>query len=115
MARPTVLVVDDEKLIRWSLKERLQGAGYHVLEAEDGAEALRRLEDGADVVVLDFRLPDTDGVTLLKRMKELEPETPVILMTGFSSVKSAVEAMKEGAYHYVNKPVELDEMVLLVG
>src|SRR5437588_9637829 len=65
MAQPTVLVVDDEKLIRWSLKERLQAAGYHVSEAADGGEALRRIEEGADLVLLDLKLPDADGVTIL--------------------------------------------------
>jgi DNA-binding NtrC family response regulator len=114
MARPTVLVVDDEKLIRWSLKERLQSAGYHVLEAGDGAEALRQLDEEPELVLLDYRLPDTDGLELLKRIKEITPETPVILVTAVSSVKSAVEAMREGAYHYVNKPVDLDEMLILV-
>jgi DNA-binding NtrC family response regulator len=113
MALPTVLVVDDEKLIRWSLRERLQAAGYHVSEAGDGAEALRRVDEGADLVLLDLKLPDVDGVTVLKQIKELTPETPVILMTGLPSVKTAVEAMREGAYHYVNKPIDLDELLHL--
>jgi two-component system response regulator AtoC len=113
MAHETVLVVDDEKLIRWSAKERLQAAGYHVLEAADGREALKRIEEEPDLVLLDFKLPDTDGIVLLKRIKVLSPETPVILMTGLSSVRTAVEAMKEGAYHYVNKPVDFDELLLL--
>jgi two-component system, NtrC family, response regulator AtoC len=114
MAQPTVLVVDDEKLIRWALRERLHTAGYHVSEAADGGEALRRVEEGADLVLLDLKLPDADGVTVLKRIKELAPETPVVLMTGLPSVKTAVEAMKEGAYHYLNKPIDMEELLHLV-
>jgi two-component system, NtrC family, response regulator AtoC len=114
MSLPTVLVVDDEKLIRWSLKERLQAAGYHVSEAADGAEALRRVEEGADLVLLDLKLPDADGVSLLKTIKDLMPDVPVILMTGAPTVKTAVEAMKEGAYHYLNKPIDHDELLHLV-
>ncbi len=115
MPRSTVLVVDDEKLIRWTLHERLAEAGYDVAEAETGEAALGRADEGADLVLLDLRLPDSDGLDILRRLRERQPDTPVILMTAHSTIPNAVEAMKLGAYHYVNKPLDLEEMLLLVG
>jgi two-component system, NtrC family, response regulator AtoC len=114
MAAASILVVDDEQLIRWSLTSRLADEGYKVFEAETAAEALKRAREGVDLVLLDYRLPDSDGLAVLKQIKENDPDTLVILLTAYSSVKTAVEAMRHGAYHYVNKPFDLDEIVLLV-
>ena len=113
MAAARVLVVDDEKLIRWSLRQRLEAAGYAVAEAGDGAGALRACADEVDLVILDYRLPDTDGVALLPKIKALRPDAVVIMLTAHESVASAVEAIKLGAFHYVNKPVHDEEMLLL--
>src|SRR5918993_435273 len=114
MANATLLVVDDEELVRWSLRERFRREGYAVVEAPTAASALEQVSGGIDLVLLDYRLPDGDGLTVLRRIKELAPDTPVILMTAFSTVENAVEAMKHGAYHYLNKPFNLDDVSLTV-
>ena len=114
MPKSTILVVDDEPLIRWSLTERLKSEGYDVCEAETGAAALDALSEGVDLVLLDYKLPDTDGVTVLRKIKEFDQDILVILLTAYASVETAVEAMKLGAYHFANKPFNLDEVVATV-
>ena len=113
MTKATLLIVDDEELIRWSLRERLMSEGHAVIEAGTAAGALEQIAD-ADLVLLDYRLPDGDGLTVLRRIKEQTPDTPVILMTAYSTVENAVEAMKHGAFHYLNKPFNLDEVAVTV-
>src|SRR5688572_6488334 len=114
MAHATLLIVDDEELVRWSLRERFRREGHTVVEAGTAASAIEQVTAGIDLVLLDYRLPDGDGLAVLRRMKELMPDTPVILMTAFSTVENAVEAMKHGAYHYLNKPFNLDDVAMTV-
>src|SRR5947207_866997 len=114
MANATILIVDDEDLIRWSLRERLKADGYEIREAGDGASALQQFREGVDLVLLDYRLPDTDGLSLLREWKRVDPDVLVILLTSFVSVETAVEAMKLGAFHFANKPFNLDEIAALV-
>ncbi len=114
MRNETILVVDDEQLIRWSLVERLRADGYSALEAGNGAEALERIHDGVELVLLDYKLPDTDGVSVLRRIKEYDPDILVILLTAYATIDTAVEAMKIGAYHFANKPFNLDDVSRMV-
>ncbi|HVD93559.1 MAG TPA: sigma-54 dependent transcriptional regulator, partial [Vicinamibacterales bacterium] len=110
----TILVVDDEPLIRWTLSERLSQDGVSVVEAETAKAALARFGPDIDLVLLDYKLPDSDGLQVLRSMKASDPDVPVILLTAFSSIETAVEAMKQGAYHYANKPFNLDELAMVV-
>jgi DNA-binding NtrC family response regulator len=115
MSNERVLVVDDEKLIRFTLRESLAEEGYVVHEASDVSEAKEIFErHRIDCSILDHKLPDGDGFELLETFKEQAPDVPVILMTAYSTIQKAVEAMRRGAFTYVNKPFETDEMVLSV-
>ncbi len=115
MSPATILVVDDEQLIRWTLRERLSAHGFEVVEAGTGAEAVAAFGDAIDLVLLDFKLPDTDGLQVLRQLKELQPTVPVILLTAFASIQTAVEAIKQGAYDYAKKPFEFEQLLLTIG
>ena len=114
MAHETILVIDDEQLIRKTIAHRLTRDGYDVAEAEDGRRALERAAAGIDLAILDYRLPDLDGLTVLKELKRLQPDALVILLTAYANVDTAVQAMKLGAYHFANKPFDLDALSALV-
>jgi len=109
-----VLVVDDEQLIRWSIRSHLEQVGFHVVVAENGEQALSCFRDDVGLVLLDFRLPDTNGLAVLRQIKKRRPECPVILMTAFGSPEVAREAVARGAYKVMDKPFNLDEMTHLV-
>ena len=114
MSNAAILIVDDEELIRWSLHERLKIDGYEIVEAGTGKEAIERFKAGVDLVLLDYRLPDTDGLSLLREFKKIDPACLVILLTSFVSVETAVDAMKLGAFHFANKPFNVDDVAALV-
>ena len=92
MPNATVLVVDDEPLIRWSLINRLKEEGYRTLEAGTAGDAVSLHREGADLVLLDFALPDANGLDVLKQIKDSDPDTLVIMLTAYSSVDMAVDA-----------------------
>ncbi|PLX40988.1 MAG: DNA-binding response regulator [Deltaproteobacteria bacterium] len=111
MKKEKILVVDDEYLIRWSLTEKLKEEGWRTVMAETGEEALDLYrEESPDMVLLDIKLPGIDGVEVLRRIKELDPSTPVMMITATSQVDVAVTAMKLGAYDYISKPFEFVEV-----
>ncbi|MBI4574791.1 MAG: sigma-54-dependent Fis family transcriptional regulator [Planctomycetes bacterium] len=110
-----ILVVEDERLVRWSLEQRLREEGYEVALAEDARGVEPVLEqESVDLVLLDMRLPDADGLSVMRRVLERQPAAMVIIMTAYSTVETAVEAMRLGAYDYIHKPFDMDEMVLTV-
>lgn len=110
-----ILVVDDEPLVARSLSELLTLSGYAVSTAGSGKDALELLKDyTADIVISDIKMPEMDGIELLKKVKNAYPNTPVILITGYGSIESAVEAMKYGAYDYVTKPIADSEIRIVI-
>ncbi len=111
MAR--VLLVDDEPAVLFALKEVVRAAGHEPVLARSGKEALEQLE-GVDAVVTDFAMPEMDGLALLAAIRERDQTLPVILLTAQGSERVAVRAMKAGAYDYVTKPFDIDEMTLVV-
>jgi response regulator RpfG family c-di-GMP phosphodiesterase len=113
--RARVLVVDDEETIREMLGEFLELEGYHVTTAVDGMEALDAL-DGApfDLVLTDMKMPRMGGITLLEQMRKHAPSTVAVIMTGFGTVETAIDAMKRGAYDYILKPFKLEEVLCVV-
>jgi DNA-binding NtrC family response regulator len=111
MAKEKILIVDDEYLIRWSLAENLKEEGFRCSTAETGEEAVEMFRaESPDLVLLDIKLPGIDGIEVLERIKETDPEVPVMMITATSQVEVAVQAMKLGAYDYINKPFDLTEI-----
>jgi DNA-binding NtrC family response regulator len=110
-----ILIVDDEEMIRWTLKESLEADGYKVIDFPRGEEFLDYFrEKGGDIVFLDIRLPGISGLEILAEVHRIEPDTPVVIMTAFGDVETAITAMKGGAYDYLSKPYNLAEVSLLV-
>jgi two-component system, NtrC family, response regulator AtoC len=110
-----ILVVDDEKNMRWALERALKAQGYEVYQAEDGKQGLEAaLHIRPELVILDLKMPEMDGLAVLTALKEQVPEIMVVMITAHGSTASAVEAMKLGAYDYINKPFDIDELKLVV-
>ncbi|MBM3301038.1 MAG: sigma-54-dependent Fis family transcriptional regulator, partial [Deltaproteobacteria bacterium] len=110
-----ILVVDDEASQRQMLKANLSLDGYQVLEAEDGSDAIARVSDEFfDLILMDNRMSHTDGIEALKEIKKISPGIPVIIITAYASVETAVEALQAGAHDYLTKPLDIDELRLKV-
>jgi len=109
-----ILVVDDEEGVRWALRKALERAGYRVDLAADGPTGLAAAGPGVDLVLLDVRLPGQDGLEVLREIRQRRADLPVIMMTAHGTLQVAVEAMKLGAYDYIGKPFDMDEVLLVV-
>jgi len=113
--RPTVMVVDDEKSIRLTLKMLLEEAGYRAVTAENGEEALRWMDEMVvDILVTDLRMPGMNGLELMEKAKAKDPSLEIIFISAYSDVESAVQAMKKGAYDYIPKSFRNDEFLVVV-
>ena len=113
--KPTILIADDEKNTREGLRWALESKQAHITLAADGEEALDRIMgENIDLLITDLRMPKLDGLSLLLKVKERSPATTVVMLTGHGTVESAVDAMKQGAYDYLIKPINIDELGLLV-
>ena len=110
-----VLIVEDKESMADMLKETLEGDGYNVISARDGAEGMRYLKEGKiDLVLTDLKLPKKNGIEILRASKEENQLVPVIIMTAFGSVDTAVAAMKEGAFDFITKPFDTDHLLVLI-
>jgi len=110
-----VLITDDDGDLRELLTEAVKNWGYEVSVAKDGEEALRRLRmERYDIVITDLMMPGMDGLTLLKKIKELDKEILVIIITGYATIETAVKAIETGAYDYIAKPFRLDELMIVI-
>jgi DNA-binding NtrC family response regulator len=112
---PRVLVVDDEFEMAAVIADELGDRGYSVLALRTGREAIERLRhEPCDVLITDLRMPDVDGLRLLRVSRGLDPSRPVIVMTGHGAIDTAIEADRQGAYHYLTKPFSLSTLVHLL-
>jgi signal transduction histidine kinase len=106
-----ILIVDDEKVTMKNLEHVMKNEGYEVIGTESGQNALKLLDEYQfDVILTDIRMEEVDGIQILKRCRELYPDTEVIMITGYASLESAIHAMKQGAFYYIAKPFKLDEV-----
>lgn len=106
-----ILVIDDEEDLCWALAKALSREGYEVRTATGGAEGLALFRsEGADLVLLDIRMPGMNGLEVLERLRETDPEVPVLVMTGYSTMEVALKALERGATGYVTKPLNIAEI-----
>lgn len=115
MSKGKILVVDDEHLIRWSLTEKLQNEDYEVKSAGTGEDALKEVtEDPPDMILLDIKLPGINGMEVLEKVKHAHPDTIVIMITAHGIIPQTVQALKLGAYNYITKPFDMNELIVTI-
>src|SRR5665213_432042 len=110
---PSILIIDDEKSIRKTITEILTYEGYKIDEAADGEEGLKKFrEKNFDLVICDIKMPKLDGIEFLEKAKEIDPEVPIIIISGHGNIETAVEAVKKGAFDYISKPPDLNRLLI---
>ncbi|MEO7046156.1 MAG: response regulator [Ferruginibacter sp.] len=109
----SILIIDDEKAIRKTLSEILSFEGYKIDEAGDGEEGLKRFsEKNYDLVLCDIKMPKIDGIEFLEKAKMVNPDVPIIMISGHGNIDTAVEAVKKGAFDYISKPPDLNRLLI---
>src|SRR6478735_5117383 len=112
---PNILIIDDEKAIRKTLSEILSFEGYKIDEAGDGEEGLKKFKDKTyDVVLCDIKMPKVDGLDFLQKAVETNPDVPIIMISGHGNIETAVEAVKKGAYDFIQKPPDLNRLLITI-
>ena len=110
---PSILIIDDEKAIRKTLSEILSFEGYKIEEASDGEEVLKRFSEYTfDLVLCDIKMPKVDGIEFLEKAREVNPDIPIIMISGHGNIDTAVEAVKKGAFDYISKPPDLNRLLI---
>jgi DNA-binding NtrC family response regulator len=114
-SKSNILIIDDQPSVRFGLRSLLEAEGYRVMEAEDGRQALVLLTEHApQLILLDLRLPDTDGLDLLQRIKAIDDDVPVIILTAHGTIEMAIRALKNGAENFLTKPPDADSFLILI-
>src|SRR5687768_7829324 len=111
-----ILVIDDEPDIVDLISLNLESEGYQVATAATGEAALKLVKEGEqfEILLTDLRLPDVDGIELVERLKEIAPDSEIIVVTGYGSTEKAIQATKAGAFYFLEKPVEFEELLILI-
>jgi DNA-binding NtrC family response regulator len=110
-----ILIIDDDHFLTTSLSDFLTNRGFRVQTASDGKQGIEKFDEmQAHIVLLDQKLPDTGGIEVCRKILEINPNTKIIFITAYATIRYAVEAMQAGAFHYLSKPFELDELLITV-
>ncbi len=114
-AKDKIIVIDDQPSVRFGLRRLLEGEGYRVLEAETGAQALPIVtENSPELILLDLRLPDVNGLELLTRIKAIDDDVPIIILTAHGTIETAILALKSGAENFFTKPFDAESILILI-